>query len=375
MVIVFFLPFVVVADFVIRGGLTFGATGCNKMWGLTVTSGGGELFIDDYCSSSAYASGFEAIGAGWIIQELVLHNGVASHYANNELLETLDKSAWVSSDVKIRLGAEHTDNSFVKMSVADIILFNRALSSSERSQIHTYLGSRYFGSAEPETSQISLTSSPISVSLEVDDDDTLVLPWISSVSVGSTLAVGIPSVSCQEGVKYVFDSWSDGGDSHERVLSVGETDIVLQATYVEAGSCGSSVNDLPVTSGLVLYLNADEITDVNGNDKIKTWPDLSVYKSHLTPPKGFKRPKLRPGRLNGHNFVKFNGRNGALGREDVGMLPVGSSDRTVVMVVKYDKPGWGSLLFYLITANSSFRRLHVGLAGMLTSVRPGCNSG
>ena len=45
----------------------------------------------------------------------------------------------------MKVGAELSDNHYGDMSVAAVLVYDRALSSSERQQVMDYLQQRYFG--------------------------------------------------------------------------------------------------------------------------------------------------------------------------------------------------------------------------------------
>eukprot|EP00045_Choanoeca_perplexa_P016798 m.231229 g.231229 ORF g.231229 m.231229 type:complete len:1548 (-) comp17363_c0_seq1:115-4758(-) len=337
------------------GGLTFGSVGCNSMWGLTVTPSVGEYFIDNYCSASPYASGTVANGAGWAIHAAIVKNGQLFHYAAGQLLETLDASGLSTTDLKIRLGAEHNDNSPVSMSVADILHYDYALSNSERQQLESYLTQRYLASGpEPTWCDLTLDTVPSGMTVTLDGDDKQ-SPHSAQLLSGSTVSVSAAAVHCVNNVKYTFSAWSNGVTLATQFVNLPEGVFVLNAIYQNDGACDNSNPDqLPVQLGLVLHLDADDITDVNNNDKVNNWPDSSSANTPLEPVSGNGKPAYVANALNGHAVVSFDGNNDALGRSDSGNLPSGNADRTIVTVVKYDSAGWGGFTVGAASCMGSF---------------------
>ena len=52
-------------------------------------------------------------------------------------------------------------------------------------------------------------------------------------------------------------------------------------------------------------------------------------------------PSLQHHAVNGQSAVVFDGIDDAMGRSQLHGLPVQGADRSLVLVVKYDSPGWG----------------------------------
>jgi len=118
--------------------------------------------------------------------------------------------------------------------------------------------------------------------------------------------------------------------------------FVLNAIYQSQGACdNSNPDELPVLMGLVLHLDADDITDLNNNGMVNQWPDSSAANTPLEPVADHGKPEYVANALNGHSIVSFDGSNDALGRSDSGSLPSGNADRTILTVVKYEGAGWG----------------------------------
>lgn len=138
--------------------------------------------------------------------------------------------------------------------------------------------------------------------------------------------------------------------------------LTVEATDV-SGSTGRGTVVVDVLSadptvpaeGMVLRLVADDaLTDGAG---VVSWPDSSGTGNDLAPTAG--APEVQPAALGGHDVVAFDGIDDALGRTGFTAAPTGASDRTVLMVVRYDSAGWGGLSW---GTNSNNRTFGVGVA-------------
>jgi hypothetical protein len=247
------------------GGFSWGTTGCNAVWGLTVSASLGNLFLEDFCSANMEASGVAGSGGGWLVQSAMVSGSTLTHYKDGVVIETLPGDVFATADEKIRLGVEHNDGNKVEMDVAEIVVFSRALSSSELQQMQSYFDAKYFGGG------------------------------------------------------------SDGSTT----------------TVTSASTTSSSVSDeIPVKSGIVLYLNGAKGVATSGS-QVTSWTDSTAYGLQLTPPASLQGPTLVSSGLNGKPVVSFDGDNDALQSLNIGQLPTGSADRTLALVVNYKSAGWG----------------------------------
>lgn len=87
-------------------------------------------------------TGVAGKGAGWLVQTVTLQSGVVYHWKNQVQIET-QAQPWNTANGQVRLGAEQNLGSKVAMQVAEIAVYNRALTSNERTTVVAYLMSKY----------------------------------------------------------------------------------------------------------------------------------------------------------------------------------------------------------------------------------------
>lgn len=112
-----------------------------------------------------------------------------------------------------------------------------------------------------------------------------------------------------------------------------------------------SASNLPVTSGLVLRLSADEGVSTIGNT-VTGWEDLSSAGNHANKVTG--SPTIVPGALNGHDVIRFDGNGDGLGRDGLSGMPTGSANRTVFFVASHDRLRQGGFVYGNAAANQAF---------------------
>ena len=122
------------------GGFAFGTNSCNQAFG-TVVRPNGRLMIQGWCSDFP-ASAF-GTGAGWLIQSAVLESKQLSHYLGNQLIDSR-RHTYNTVLTNMVLGAELDSNPFMDMQVAAVLVYDRALSAAEQTQVLDYLQNKYF---------------------------------------------------------------------------------------------------------------------------------------------------------------------------------------------------------------------------------------
>lgn len=123
------------------GGVTYGAAACNEAFGLTVAPGG-ELLVQGWCDD--FHAPEPGTGVGWMTHSVVLESNAFTHYKNGAVIN-IDANTFNTTPSLFVVGAELNSNPFVAMDIAEIIIYDRALSEVERDQIEQHLQERYFG--------------------------------------------------------------------------------------------------------------------------------------------------------------------------------------------------------------------------------------
>lgn len=126
------------------GGFSFGRIGCLEVLGLGVTSQG-YFLAESYCTSDEVQSGVLGTGSGWVVQTLVLRDGTWEHFVNGSRLEG-GAAQWKvpTEGGSVILGADHGGGS-TDLTVAEVLVYQRALAPAERMAVETYLTQTYLG--------------------------------------------------------------------------------------------------------------------------------------------------------------------------------------------------------------------------------------
>jgi hypothetical protein len=91
-------------------------------------------------------SGVNGVTGGFMVQSVVLSNSQVSHYKNGTLIDSATHT-FATGMTKLVLGAEIGGKGEARMEIASALIYNRGLSAGERSQVETYLESKYLGAA------------------------------------------------------------------------------------------------------------------------------------------------------------------------------------------------------------------------------------
>ena len=341
-------------------GFAWGSTACNQAFG-AVSASTGNAAIQGWCSANDFASAVTAVGQDFLIQEARLASNALTHYINGEQVDARTHT-FATGSAALRLGVELNDRNHVDMEVAEVLVYNRALSAAERSQIQAYLAGLYFGGptneapvAQPDSATVTSAGSVVIdvLSNDSDADGTLVT---DSVTMSTAPSHGTVSVDPSSGaLTYIHDGSAPTTDSFEytvddddgAVSNAATVSITIQTT----GGCVGGQCVVPVTNGLVMWLQADQAVDTSGA-AVTSWSDLSVSGNDLTVIAG--DPQYDASAINGHAAVVFDGVDDVLGRSTPAGLPTGASDRTVFLVASYESVGWGGFTWGNLTCNRVF---------------------
>lgn len=277
-----------------KGGFSYGAAGCNRLFGLGVRVGnkdGIRLMVEGWCNSANFLSKTPGEGVGWLVQTAVVDLGSLVMYADRERILTASHFFNTASD-SVRLGVNHNDKSHVAMDVAEIIAWDRALTEAEVMSTVTYFESVYLSSGNPPTS----------------------LPGTSS----------LPDLS-----------------TPDATTSSGPSDDTL-STILGTEAPPSGVNDT-LSAGLILRLDAREGVTGGSDGTVSVWNDLSGTGNTLVlHPKSSALPRLyygdASGLPDGGPAVAFDTGKASMWRKQGLPVPQGQADLTLLALVRYTGP-------------------------------------
>ncbi|MBS3803291.1 MAG: PQQ-dependent sugar dehydrogenase [Oleiphilaceae bacterium] len=121
------------------GGFLYGASACDKAFGLGVKPKG-ELMIEGWCSNFPAAE--MGTGAGWLIQSAVLADGALSHYKDGQLIDE-SRHNFATELSNIVVGANLDSSHYMDMQVAALLVYDRDLTATELDQVHNFLNDKY----------------------------------------------------------------------------------------------------------------------------------------------------------------------------------------------------------------------------------------
>jgi len=226
--------------------------------------------------------------------------------------------------------------------IAEVMVFNRALSDNERKEIEVYLYQRYAVGALPPTDKPTLpTGAPSSTVFSSQQLVTVNIPEGSMVyyttdgsepTEGSTQYTG--PVAVNETTTLKFKAFRSGFAPSES----------LEVTYIYDSQTGFS------RSGLAVWLRADQgVTETSG--VISQWRDLSGNENNATQATASRRPALVASTLNSQPVVRFTGSSGtALSIAD--NPSINPSQITMITVAKQTAAATNALMLRKLTSAS-----------------------
>lgn len=201
----------------------------------------------------------------------------------------------------------------------------------------------------PEKRNIYFDTVPSGITVQVNGTAAVETPFVLDTLINWPHLISVPSIACIGGTEYVFDHWSNGATTNEISLVMPPNDVHLTAHFTPVGSCQS----IP-QNGLVLHLDAGRGVILNGGSVVE-WEDQS---SALHSLQAQGAPFLQTAALNGRNIVRFDGIDDALFATNGVALPGSNSNRTVIMLARYNQAvsggGWVGMTYGAAKSNEAF---------------------
>ena len=131
-------------------GVSYGAGSANQAFGVTVKHPTGELVLQGWGGGNDLVSTAPGIGSGWMTQGAVVQSGTGTLFKNGQQIAQWSHT-YNTTLLRFVVGQEIANFGFVGMDVACILLYNRALSATERQNVQAYLESKYLNGAPTDT--------------------------------------------------------------------------------------------------------------------------------------------------------------------------------------------------------------------------------
>ena len=348
------------------GGVAMGTPSFNQAFGLVVASNG-NLGVqawggNDQVSTSA------GTGGGWLRQSAVLSNNQLSHFLDNTQID----SATIQYNTNLGnfvVGAEIDFAPNINMQIAAILVYDRALSATERNQVDAYLQTKYFNSGgtggtggtneSPIARDDTGSTTPggtVDIAVLANDSD-----FDDGLNIGSVVASqgqnGSTEVLASGEVRYVHDGGASTTDSftYSVMDASGQTSTLATVTLsISSGGGGGgagNIGNVP-TTGLAAYFEADRGVNVGDENIVSSWEDQSSLGNDLSAIGG---PRLlNTGGPNAEAAITFNGTTDLLSRTGLTGFATGAADRSMYLVVNYDSGGFGGAAYGTPSRNQAF---------------------
>jgi len=249
------------------GGVAYGTDNLNESFALSVKNPGGQLVLGGYGSSNDLVSTTAGMGAGWLVQSGMLVSGVGTLFKDGAQIGQFTHT-YNTVLTKMMLGADLGNQGYVGMDVAAVLLYNRALSGSERAQVDAYLRSKYVVDTTPPTIVV-----PANLSVEATGSDGAVVSFgasavdavsgvlasVSTPASGSLFPLGTTTVNTS-----AVDAAGNPGNGSFTVTVVDTTPPVITlaganpmvvsvgATFIDPGATAMDSVDGNLTSEIVV---------------------------------------------------------------------------------------------------------------------------
>ncbi|MEP4933220.1 LamG-like jellyroll fold domain-containing protein, partial [Haloferula sp.] len=125
-------------------GFAYGAPASDQTFGTIVTSPDGFLAVQGFGGGNDLVTTEPGVGEGWLIQSAVLDSNTTTLYKDNVAVGTPLSNAYGTVLSKIVVGEEIANAGFVTMSVAAVLVYDRALDETERGEVQDFLFAKYF---------------------------------------------------------------------------------------------------------------------------------------------------------------------------------------------------------------------------------------
>jgi hypothetical protein len=305
--------FLVAANTQNQNGGPTGAERAALFW--NENAGWGTLYLSPYQSSVSFRFGTTqsenapnyvrsaSVGNAFTLSTAIKNGTTDSLYVNGtQVVNAGDKLPTIAGcQATSSLGRGYNNNTYYAGDIAEVLIYERALTSAERQVVEQYLNQKYFSSL-PVAPQI--TQQPTSVTVTEPDPTTFSVTATGTVPLIYQWRRNGTAISGATGSSYTLSPTSRGSDNGAqfdvvvRNVSGAVTSVVASLTVVAVSS--------PSTNGLAVWLRADAGAVTSGS-ALTQWSDQSTNNRNATQGTASNRPTLVNGAINGLPAVRFDG--------------------------------------------------------------------
>ncbi len=245
-----------------------------------------------------------SIGASYSLTTLLKNSEVETLYVDGSLARTVSGKAFTTFGVREDGYLGRGSSTYFAGDILEVLVYNAALSETDRQTVETYLHDKYFSNPLPTVAitspaNLALFSAPANITITADATDnssvTNVEFFVNGASIGSDTTV-----------PYSVDWNSVPGGAYALTVKATDdqgawaisSDVIVRVNY-------ATPQEGPPLSGLGLWFKSDAgVTSVAG--RVTAWADQSGFGSHAVQASVSAQPTLATGG-NGKPAVSFDG--------------------------------------------------------------------
>lgn len=331
-------------------GASYGTGTSNRAFGLVARHSTGQLVLHGWGKGNDLVSNEPGMGAGWMVQSGMVAGNVGTLFKDGVQVAQF-AHVYDTQVSKLVIGAEISGLGFMRMDVAAVLVYNRALTLSERASVEAYLRKKYLDANQPPVVRITSPADGAvvergqSVTLGATANDAEdgsiagAVRWTSSIdgSIGNGATLTLAGLSL--GQHTITASVTDSG---------GRTTTAAIALTVQQAS-------VPLAANLVLRLEGDVGIGRTGT-LVTGWADQSGQGNSLGAA-GDPQLGTTP---TGLPAIMLDGIGDKLERvhaiQPLSGLPLGNGDRTIFLVANYRTGGsaWAGVAYGTGASNQAF---------------------
>jgi len=130
----------------VSSGLAYGDGAANQTFGLVSSWNDEDLSVQGWGGGNDFDSNVDAVTPGWIVQSVVLSANDFDHYLNGSLIDSGTHT--FNTDLqRLVLGGEIADLGESRLEIASALVYDRALTETERQDVESYLQNKFVDDA------------------------------------------------------------------------------------------------------------------------------------------------------------------------------------------------------------------------------------
>ncbi|MCA9259898.1 MAG: PQQ-dependent sugar dehydrogenase, partial [Planctomycetales bacterium] len=130
----------------VDAGVVYGQGAFNRTFGLTADGPTGRLAVQGWGTTNDITSTVPGVGAGWLVQTAELEGDVLTHFVDGQSIggwTHVYQTTNTAGASRLVIGQEIAKYGYSQLEVSAVLIYDRALSDAERTQVEDYLHAKY----------------------------------------------------------------------------------------------------------------------------------------------------------------------------------------------------------------------------------------